>query len=60
MVFAAGGALKPVGGHVLSHASTVRMFLRKGDVALLEFDQAYELKILSGRGDERIAKLSDR
>lgn len=31
MVFAAGGALKPVGGHVLSHASTVRMFLRKGD-----------------------------
>ncbi|KAG8901986.1 Meiotic recombination protein dmc1, partial [Tulasnella sp. 417] len=41
MVFTAGGALKPVGGHVLSHASTVRMFLRKG------------------RGDERIAKLSD-
>lgn len=30
MVFTAGGALKPVGGHVLSHASTVRMFLRKG------------------------------
>ncbi|KAG8978704.1 Meiotic recombination protein dmc1 [Tulasnella sp. 425] len=41
MVFTAGGALKPVGGHVLSHASTVRIFLRKG------------------RGDERIAKLSD-
>ncbi|KAG8876847.1 Meiotic recombination protein dmc1 [Tulasnella sp. 331] len=41
MVFTAGGALKPIGGHVLSHASTVRMMLRKG------------------RGDERIAKLSD-
>ncbi|KAG8930469.1 Meiotic recombination protein dmc1 [Tulasnella sp. 419] len=41
MVFVAGGALKPVGGHVLSHASTVRIFLRKG------------------RGEERVAKLSD-
>jgi len=30
MVFAAGGALKPIGGHILSHASHTRMFLRKG------------------------------
>lgn len=32
---------KPVGGHVLGHASTTRIYLRKG------------------RGNERIAKLSD-
>ncbi|KAI6124602.1 Rad51-domain-containing protein [Pisolithus croceorrhizus] len=30
MTFVAGGALKPVGGHVLSHASATRIFLRKG------------------------------
>ncbi|KAF9015603.1 putative DMC1 protein [Cyathus striatus] len=30
MTFVAGGALKPIGGHVLSHASATRIFLRKG------------------------------
>ncbi|KAF9245756.1 Rad51-domain-containing protein [Melanogaster broomeanus] len=29
MTFVAGGALKPIGGHILSHCSTTRMFLRK-------------------------------
>ncbi|KAF8514843.1 Rad51-domain-containing protein [Hysterangium stoloniferum] len=28
--FAPGGAMKPIGGHILSHASTTRMALRKG------------------------------
>ena len=31
MTFVAGGALKPIGGHILSHASTTRLFLRKGN-----------------------------
>ena len=31
MTFVAGGALKPIGGHILSHASATRLFLRKGD-----------------------------
>lgn len=31
MTFVAGGALKPIGGHILSHASATRMFLRKGN-----------------------------
>lgn len=31
MTFVAGGALKPVGGHILSHASATRIFLRKGE-----------------------------
>ena len=30
MTFVAGGALKPIGGHIISHASTTRMILRKG------------------------------
>jgi len=30
MTFVAGGALKPVGGHILSHASATRIYLRKG------------------------------
>ena len=30
MTFVAGGALKPIGGHILSHASATRVFLRKG------------------------------
>lgn len=28
--FAPGGAMKPIGGHILSHASATRMALRKG------------------------------
>jgi hypothetical protein len=31
MTFVAGGALKPIGGHILSHSSATRMFLRKGE-----------------------------
>jgi hypothetical protein len=39
MTFVAGGALKPIGGHVLSHASATRMFLRKGwDSLILSFE----------------------
>lgn len=34
MTFVAGGALKPVGGHILSHASATRIFLRKGEKRL--------------------------
>ena len=30
MTFVSGGALKPIGGHILSHASATRIFLRKG------------------------------
>ena len=33
MTFVAGGALKPIGGHILSHASATRLFLRKGECA---------------------------
>ena len=33
MTFVAGGALKPIGGHILSHASATRLFLRKGRLA---------------------------
>ena len=33
MTFVAGGALKPIGGHILSHASTTRLFLRKGTMS---------------------------
>lgn len=32
MTFVAGGALKPIGGHILSHSSATRMFLRKGEL----------------------------
>ncbi|KIJ66330.1 hypothetical protein HYDPIDRAFT_109331 [Hydnomerulius pinastri MD-312] len=34
MTFVAGGALKPIGGHILSHSSATRMFLRKGKKSL--------------------------
>lgn len=37
MTFVAGGALKPIGGHILSHASATRMFLRKGQCILPSF-----------------------
>jgi meiotic recombination protein DMC1 len=39
MTFVAGGALKPIGGHILSHASTTRLFLRKGSRALLKLSK---------------------
>jgi hypothetical protein len=35
MTFVAGGALKPIGGHILSHSSATRMFLRKGKLLVL-------------------------
>ncbi|KAG2756384.1 hypothetical protein P692DRAFT_20714081, partial [Suillus brevipes Sb2] len=44
MTFVAGGALKPIGGHILSHSSATRMFLRKGK---------------RRRAEERVAKLVD-
>ncbi|KAG8910822.1 Meiotic recombination protein dmc1 [Tulasnella sp. 417] len=61
MVFTVGGALKPIGGHVLSHASTVRMFLRKDTERMTRFwiYSLAEYAFVLGRGDERIAKLSD-
>lgn len=37
MTFVAGGALKPIGGHILSHASATRMFLRKGAIYVSGF-----------------------
>ena len=60
MTFVAGGALKPIGGHILSHASATRMFLRKGtyhsggSAFLLA-----EIYLLVGRAEERVAKLVD-
>lgn len=38
MTFVAGGALKPIGGHILSHASATRMFLRKGKLHGSEYN----------------------
>ncbi|KAF7330049.1 RecA family ATPase [Mycena kentingensis (nom. inval.)] len=57
MTFVAGGALKPIGGHILSHASATRMFLRKGasPAWLLSVDPNHP----SGRAEERVAKLVD-
>ncbi|KAJ7361523.1 Rad51-domain-containing protein [Mycena albidolilacea] len=52
MTFVAGGALKPIGGHILSHASATRMFLRKGKSTL-------PIYFTSGRAEERVAKLVD-
>ncbi|KAJ7704233.1 Rad51-domain-containing protein, partial [Mycena olivaceomarginata] len=43
MTFVAGGALKPIGGHILSHASATRMFLRKGNPDRPESEASYKL-----------------
>ncbi|KAG1757123.1 Rad51-domain-containing protein [Suillus lakei] len=51
MTFVAGGALKPIGGHILSHSSATRMFLRKG--------KSLTLTTGYGRAEERVAKLVD-
>lgn len=40
MTFVAGGALKPIGGHILSHASATRMFLRKGMYCAMTTDSS--------------------
>jgi meiotic recombination protein DMC1 len=63
MTFVAGGALKPIGGHILSHASATRMFLRKGNLHHIAFsicgvDSRCPRRSL-GRAEERVAKLVD-
>jgi meiotic recombination protein DMC1 len=73
MTFVAGGALKPIGGHILSHASATRIFLRKGmsrqivssisaPCAALSSCRS-ELRIFRtfgpGRAEERVSKLVD-
>ena len=58
MTFVAGGALKPIGGHIMSHASATRMFLRKG-LSLLVFLSTLISLCFSGRAEERVAKLVD-
>ncbi|KAJ7651738.1 Rad51-domain-containing protein [Mycena polygramma] len=61
MTFVAGGALKPIGGHILSHASATRMFLRKGQSASHSFISltAALTSSYTGRAEERVAKLVD-
>ena len=60
MTFVAGGALKPIGGHILSHASATRMFLRKGPCCVLELSVSVsESWLFVGRAEERVAKLVD-
>lgn len=67
-VFAAAASVKPVGGHVLSHASAVRSEPNAG----LRYDSPHTIRLAhtffldpatvhlrKGRGDERIAKLVD-
>ena len=51
MTFVAGGALKPIGGHILSHASATRMFLRKGmwSVKVLRLSLFRRAPTFSGR-----------
>lgn len=41
MTFVAGGALKPIGGHILSHASASRMYLRKGESRLPVVNESF-------------------
>jgi meiotic recombination protein DMC1 len=72
MTFVAGGALKPIGGHILSHASATRMFLRKGkSLRIWQYNRDRERMLGSvltllcpcipivGRAEERVAKLVD-
>jgi len=59
MTFVAGGALKPIGGHILSHASATRMFLRKGVEIHERLCNIFYLFPLTGRAEERVAKLVD-
>ncbi len=48
MTFIAGGALKPIGGHVLSHASATRLFLRKGG-HILSLGLTFARRLQDGR-----------
>ncbi|KAJ6504405.1 Rad51-domain-containing protein [Mycena vulgaris] len=57
MTFVAGGALKPIGGHILSHASATRMFLRKGKI--FPHPVVVDVYVVLGRAEERVAKLVD-
>ncbi|KAF7339290.1 RecA family ATPase [Mycena sanguinolenta] len=59
MTFVAGGALKPIGGHILSHASATRIFLRKGKSILLTDFAGSNVYNPPGRAEERVAKLVD-
>ena len=61
MTFVAGGALKPIGGHILSHASATRLFLRKGlTLCSCTIDRYLASSAKSqGRAEERVAKLVD-
>jgi meiotic recombination protein DMC1 len=49
---------KPIGGHVLSHASHTRIFLRKGDIRVIHSIALLLIPCL-GRAEERVAKLVD-
>lgn len=60
MTFVAGGALKPIGGHILSHASATRLYLRKG--SWISNQRLFCMRLISpctGRAEERVAKLVD-
>lgn len=63
MTFVAGGALKPIGGHILSHASATRIFLRKGRISSFFRTMASWVAdpchMVLGRAEERVAKLVD-
>lgn len=61
MTFVAGGALKPIGGHILSHSSATRIFLRKGTCTrnTEKQDETDALCFYLGRAEERVAKLVD-
>lgn len=59
MTFVAGGALKPIGGHILSHASTTRLFLRKGNRGHVKTVYIWLNLRQIGRAEERVAKLVD-
>jgi meiotic recombination protein DMC1 len=63
MTFVAGGALKPIGGHILSHASATRLFLRKGNKNCTTWESCQaddsSSKQILGRAEERVAKLVD-
>ena len=54
MTFVAGGALKPIGGHILSHASATRMFLRKGQ----NIQNAKRLRLIAVFHIKKVARKS--
>jgi len=59
MTFVAGGALKPIGGHILSHASATRLYLRKGFKYWCVAKLTISENAPTGRAEERVAKLVD-